>query len=363
MGVKYTSFVLPIAVLACIAVVTLRNPRQFAAAAAWVLGAALLTALPWYLRNFSWTGNPVYPFVFGGPFWDAFRADHYSGPGTGIGWNLAELGLLPLTATLGIQDQNYFDGRFGPFFLIFAPLLVWVALRLREAGAESRAALGTLLVFATLSAFAWTYGVIQTVHLRQARLLWPALIPLVPLISAGIDRLGHRDLPGLRIHFIVSAMLALAVFANLFDFGLQVIARNPLAAALGLQSRHDYSSRVQPEYTAALDLVNGTPPDASVYLLFEPRSYGMNRTVQPDPINDNFEHDLYLHGDADGILRAWGARGYTHVLIFWWGAEFLFAEATPDAEQLARLSTLASRLEIAGSTPDGDYVLYRIPSP
>ena len=56
---------------------------------------ALTVAAPWYLRNWAVMGNPVYPFVWGGQLWDAFRAEWYAEAGTGIGWNLRELLLLP----------------------------------------------------------------------------------------------------------------------------------------------------------------------------------------------------------------------------------------------------------------------------
>jgi hypothetical protein len=36
-----------------------------------LVGVALLCASPWYLRSLFQTGNPLYPFVFGGRSWDA----------------------------------------------------------------------------------------------------------------------------------------------------------------------------------------------------------------------------------------------------------------------------------------------------
>ena len=82
MGVKYTSFVLP---LACGLLLLPRRPfnKAFTSAAQFSF-IALCSALPWYVRNAILMGNPFYPFVLGGRYWDSFRADWYAGAGTGI---------------------------------------------------------------------------------------------------------------------------------------------------------------------------------------------------------------------------------------------------------------------------------------
>jgi hypothetical protein len=36
-------------------------------------GIALVVGSPWYLKNWLWTGNPVYPLYFGGPAWPTER--------------------------------------------------------------------------------------------------------------------------------------------------------------------------------------------------------------------------------------------------------------------------------------------------
>src|SRR5581483_11386540 len=46
-----------------------RRGRAVAVAAAAASGFAV--AFPWYLRNWIWTGNPIYPLAFGGKNWDA----------------------------------------------------------------------------------------------------------------------------------------------------------------------------------------------------------------------------------------------------------------------------------------------------
>jgi hypothetical protein len=143
------------------------------------------------------------------------------------------------------------------------------------------------------------------------------------------------------------------------DFGLQVLSRNPLAVAVGIESRKSYSAREQPDYTAAVELVNHTPPNAYIYLIDEPRSYGMNRSVQPDPINDNLPHDFYRYPTNHDLLAAWKKLGYTHILI---SEKVIEADVfTGTSDYKSRYLDLKSLLVKEGQTGNGSYILYAIP--
>ncbi|HEX6035652.1 MAG TPA: glycosyltransferase family 39 protein, partial [Anaerolineales bacterium] len=114
MGVKYTSFVMPMSAMFLIAIWTFRRRRELFTE---VLKFGAVTAgvgLIWYVRNWIWMGNPIYPFLFGGRYWDEFRSLWFATPGTGLGWDLGGLLLLPLTITLGHQDINSIDADIGP---------------------------------------------------------------------------------------------------------------------------------------------------------------------------------------------------------------------------------------------------------
>lgn len=68
-----------------------------------LVGAGLLAGVigaPWYLRNYLWTGNPVYPFayeIFGGKNWSQAQADAYRNDQLkfGLGREPAQLLLAP----------------------------------------------------------------------------------------------------------------------------------------------------------------------------------------------------------------------------------------------------------------------------
>ncbi|HEX5837097.1 MAG TPA: glycosyltransferase family 39 protein, partial [Anaerolineales bacterium] len=225
-SVKYTAFVVP---LTCGLLLLLRRPFVRSVATAAQFGAiALLTALPYYARNALLMNNPFYPFVFGGRFWDDFRAAWYGDAGTGIGWDAARLLLLPVNTLLGYQDANFFDGRMGPLFLILAPVTVWVLISRTPRDSAEGGSLLAIGLFSLLSFGAWTIGVINSAALWQARLLFPALVPFAIPTALAWDSLRALDTSRLRIGFLVNALIAVVLTLTVFDQAVFVLQRNPL---------------------------------------------------------------------------------------------------------------------------------------
>jgi hypothetical protein len=84
----------------------------------------------------------------------------------------------------------------------------------------------------------------------------------------------------------------------------------------------------------------------------------MTRRIQPDPILDNFSHDLYLYGSAESILREWRQQGYTHVLLNRRAAGFVLESA---GDQAILDETIAALRPISTSS-DGTYELLEVPA-
>lgn len=361
MGVKYTSFVLP---LACGLLLLLDRPFSRAIrTAAQFSAAAILTALPWYLRNAAFMRNPFYPFAFGGRYWDDLLANWYAAPGTGIGWNFLQILRLPLDAVLGYRDANYFDGRIGPLFLILLPAALWILLTASRRDSAAAWSLTSIGFFSALSFAAWTVGVINSAALWQTRLLFPALLPFAIPSALGWEAITRLDTSNLRLSFLFNTVVRLVLALTVFETGIFTLQRNPLAVALGAQTREQYIARVNPSYAALTQVMDDLPGDASVYSLFEPRSYALPRRIQPDPIVANFAHDLHLYGTPEEIIRQWKAQRYTHILVYERGRQFMLennpAYQSPDLQN-ALAQTLAL-LQLNRQTADGVYSIYQIP--
>lgn len=358
MGVKYTSVVMPISAALIITAWTFQSPREWIRAVAQFSLFSLVTGSVWYLRNWYWMGNPFYPFVFGGRYWDSFRAQAFSGAGTGIGWDWEAILLLPITVTLGYQDANSIDADIGPLLLTALPLALLAMRRIKAYDAIKRNALTAIGIFIATSAAFWIYGYISSRGLWQARLLMPAMIPFAIPAAIGVTAIREFDSKKFQASFIISGLLIASMALNLINMGLSVIARNPFALATGIVTRESYLEKYQPGYASALEMISRLPEDASVYFLFEPRSYGMTRKVQPDPILDNFSHDLFLHKNPQAILKAWQRDGYTHVLLNAQGVEYVF-QNTPD--QKAEFQATMALLSDPFASEATGYILYKIP--
>ncbi len=259
--------------------------------------------------------------------------------------------------------MTFFDGRTGPLFLILAPFtLRFLLLRTRQDSAQGWSLLA-IVVFVLLSFAAWTVGVINSAALWQARLLFPALILCAIPTALAWDSLKQFDTSRLRIKFLVNALIAAVIALTIFDNGIFVLQRNPLAVALGAQSREKYIERINPSYAALMKLMHGLPADARVYSLFEPRTYGLPRQTQADPIIYNFAHDVYLYESSDAIIRHWKSEQYTHLIIYQRGLDFMVDSAsskfTPTTQNLLQ-ETLRKLTRIA-ETPDEVYSVYKIP--
>ena len=361
MSVKYTSFVVP---LTCGLFLLFHRPLSKSVLnAAQFSVIAIFTALPYYMRNTILMHNPFYPFVFGGLYWDDFRAAWYGNPGSGIGWNALQLFLLPLNTLLGHRDANFFDGRMGPLFLILAPFTIWILIsRARQDSAEgwSLFAIGT---FSLISFAAWTVGIINSASLWQGRLLFPVLVPFAIPTALAWDSLKQFDTSKLKISFLANALIIAVITLTVFDNAIFALQRNPLAVIFGAQSREQYIARINPSYAQLMTLLDELPTNVKIYSLFEPRTYGLPRRVQPDPLIYNFSYDVYRYKTSNAIIQQWKTEQYTHVLIYERGRESMeklgSGSYTPAIQNT--LKETLKQLNLIGQTPDHVYSIYQIP--
>jgi hypothetical protein len=390
MGLKYTGFVTPVVVGGLILWhayrvsrfsshgdadlshrdASLSHTSRFTGFADFAIFSlsALLAALPWYAKNWAFTGNPVYPFLsgwFDGRYWDGFRADWYAAAGTGIGWRPGTLLALPWLLTLGVRDVNYWDGRTGPLFLLFLPLILLYGLfRYRRNAPDRPFALDPLLIYALAQFGVWTLGVVWSRSLWQSRLLLPCLAALAPVVGWLWADLPRFDLRHFSLSRFVNLTIGLALVLTLVDVGLLTLKINPLPYLTGGETRDEYLIRRLGAHYAVMGQINETlPPDAVIVFLWEPRSYFCQRDCRPDSILDKFPHLVHQHGSADAIARTWQQAGITHVLIHRTGLNFVLNDA-PEAVDTAVLTELETHhLRLLFETT-GAYQVYALePAP
>jgi hypothetical protein len=323
LGCKYTGLVCP---LVSLLVMMWRLSRVSRSWQVWArtlglfAGTTALVAAPWYLRNWAWTGNPVYPFlygVFGGSGWDGWRAAWYARVGSGLGWDPLAWLALPWTLTTGVRDVNFYDGRVGPLFLLALPFLIAWCLRLFGRRRPSPPAIGILTFFALVQYLSWTAGVIASRSLFQSRLLLPTLVALCVPLAYLYDQLNGLDTRSFSLRRLVGLSVALVLAANLCYQFLSVLRLRPLPVLVGEERREAYLERNLGAHYAAMELVNERVPDAGrVLFLWEPRSYYCLRPAQPDAILERWAWLWQQNGaDPELIASALREEGYTHVLL------------------------------------------------
>lgn len=317
MGTKYTAVIVPIA-LAC---VWLLGNRKWSTLIG-LLAFAALFASPWYLRNLALTGNPVYPFIFGGRYWDAFRAEWFSRFGTGF--LNAPLALLtaPWDATIiGAEGALGYEATIGPLLLALLPL----GLLVRKSPASNKRDPAPMLwVFALALYLFWLVGLAQSKLLLQTRLLFPAF-PVFALIAAIVfDRLSAIDLAQFSLQRFVRLLLIVIFALTAMSYMIGFAASNPLPFLVGAESRATYLANHLGDYGKVVQSINTQlPANARVLALWEPRSYYIERAILPDAILDRWAHLRYQYHDAESIARWMRAEGFTHVLLYRAGLEQL----------------------------------------
>ena len=327
MSFKYTSFIAPLLVGLLIIWHYRRTPVVMVKPLLLFGGTAVLVAIVWYIKNWLFTGNPVYPFVFDGLFWDEYRSLAHRNPGSGIGFDLRAILRVPYTLTLGIADVSG-DGPTGPLFLVFLPLLFLYGLS--RVGRRAPDAFGILLLYALLHYGFWLVGIIFSANLWQGRLMLPVFAALCPVIAWIIDDLSRVNHAQFSLQRFVNMGLAFVLFLGLVTQFVQWWTINPLPTIVGNESRDDYLARRMGNLYLASEMINETlAADVVVQFLWEPRTYYCLKDCRGDHILDKYTHMEFLYGDVQSIVTELENKGVTHLLIHEAGLNFLREEGTP----------------------------------
>ena len=137
-GIKLTG-IFAVLCLAFLLVLEWPKRRKGEGSRVGALAALLLPTgvvlLAWFAKSWIFTGNPVYPFlygVFGGPSWSLELGEMLRDwqQGIGMGRGVVDYLLLPVRVVLmGGRGYDHFDGQIHPLWLVWVPLSVWVGRR------------------------------------------------------------------------------------------------------------------------------------------------------------------------------------------------------------------------------------------
>jgi hypothetical protein len=233
---------------------------------------AIVIAAPWYIKNAIWYGNPVYPFIFGGPSWPpeqlAFLTEFLNSFGTGR--SLVDYLLLPIN----VYAQN---ARFGAVMnqidipSVLFPLAIVLPFRTKESW------LKILLALAGVRFALWALG---TQQVRFLMPVYPLLSIAVAWLIARMRKPEIRKLPW-HIFFpsLVIGLMGITVF-----FQIQILREfNPIPTVLGMESRGAYLRRIVRDYAAVQDTIEHSNPGERILMLGDGRGYYCVPNCVPNP--------------------------------------------------------------------------------
>ncbi|MFN0186415.1 MAG: ArnT family glycosyltransferase [Aquabacterium sp.] len=292
-------------------------------------GVATAVVSPWLVRNLLLTGNPVYPFLFGGWQWDAWKTAWITRPGTGLMTEPLRVLLAPWEVTVLGQEGRLYDASLGPLLLALLPLGLLCLLPARNQGRWPARALAV----AAVAYGCWLAGAAQSSLLMQGRLLLPVAPLLAAAAAAGWVRLIATDAAPVRAGWLSGVVVAMVAVVSFGTLALTWAGNPPLPVLAGAESRETYHTRTLGAYAEATGWVNlDLPPDARILQLWEPRTYLCQRACHADALLFNWRYLLHTHGDASAVAAALRQAGYSHVLINGGGLRFFTEPPEVEAE-------------------------------
>ena len=319
---------------------------------------------PWLIKNFVFTKNPIYPFLFPGRDLDALRQSFHKGSLTSR--TLLDDILLPWHATVfsveggDIKGIPRYDASIGPLFLALIPLLVvgWNKIKSKK--------VVVLRHFLGLSLAAWAYWA-SVAHLADSLMRARHYFGVFPIFAvlavAGYWSISHVKISQVRVGRLIASLMVLSYALTALTFLIVFVSANPLPLLLGLETKQDYLEDQLGWYAVAMETINDLPSQSKILFLWESRPYYCESTCIPDTILDRWWYYRRTLGEADQISSQLRSENITHVLIYDLGVK-MDKDGQPmikesDWHELERF--VNEELVLLESFGDGDaYSLYRL---
>jgi hypothetical protein len=260
------------------------------------LSLALVVVGLWMIRNFLWTGNPLFPMFshwFGTAHWTAGQAARWNGA------HSSAAAMAQRVRTLFSESHGIFHPQYGQVLLPATVISVWFQIRRRFC----RKTIGVLLSLLFLQMVMW----MALTHL-MSRFLLPILLPVCILIGLALANLSRR--------VATVSTTALIVLMTGQSFWLYWNVRDG-KAGLFIDGIPLLQNGFEPNRT-----LNQLPSGSRIYAEGFATPFYVKAPVSYHTAWDNsLLGEAMAHGGEQGA-RDWLLRqGYTHLLIDWYMLE------------------------------------------
>ena len=277
--------------------------REAVKSAAAFCGVAIAVAAPWYLKNWFMAGNPVFPFLFGGPAWDKARLQLLMDYLGSFGIGQSPLDYLRLPWNLFVHSQS-----FGTFMrALEVPNVLFLFAFLYPLGRRTRAA-DAIAALAACGFMLWSAGS------QQVRFLLP-LFPLFAVTAASVIlRVGEALRPH-RWAWAAGAMLvAVPVGLAIFWSGFLIWYARPGGVIAGLESKRAFLERRVPNFRAMEFVDRAIPETGRVLMLWDGEGYYCDTRCLPDTDQSQWPRLAANQPDPDELAHTLRSLGVTHLL-------------------------------------------------
>lgn len=300
----FTVATLPLVVLAGTLASGRRAPRGVAGAGI-VLGVAIATASPWFLRNWAWCGNPFFPElyrIFGGCHWNDYSHSVVSEIHRRYAGSMADRGLwglliAPWRLTNFADEGRTISSSVGPLCIALLPFTLYAL--------KERSVAIMLFIFAIPCYIMWYY----TAPYVDVHHLMPILPVLSLLGGAGLcySPLWDRRLRPLVLGLLVMAWLhSLAVAA--------VFAAQFVPCLSGREALDDLLNRTTGYYQDMKWMNENLNRDDKVAMTVAHTYYLNIPNVPIAPYRQGWL-DFSKAATPDELAERLSARGITHLYV------------------------------------------------
>ncbi len=272
--------------------------------------AAFVVALPWYLKNFLWTGNPVFPLYLPQNIIDPAQLkiwmDYVNSFGTGKNWY--DYILLPINIFLQHDKFGTFMGSMempNPLFLL---AFVYPFIR-RNIDEVFRKSLDKLAAITGILFIVWSLGS------QQIRFLLP-LFPGLCLITGSVLKAGIDLFKSERLGQVIPlGLVGGMVFATLIFMGLYFNLVRPEKGLFGLESKSGFLQRMVRDYTGIKFSNTNLPENSKMMLLWDGRGYYCDDKCLPDVDQSRWTALVEASPDVRSISHYLQLRNITHLFL------------------------------------------------
>jgi len=282
-----------------------QGPRRWLGEVFIFLFLALIIAGYWYLKNWLWLDNPVYPFFFGGKGVEQFllqelkQGADYLGSGHGFGAFFINLWkIFKEPGRFYIGKHHYIN-----YLFILLPLYLFL---------KKNHPVNILLFLSGLYYIYWVWSV------QGIRYLVP-IFPLLSIATAYILDETIKPRKNIRLLKNLVPLAALIIMAANTKLQFDMTKRLCPWKYLAGRKPKEYILKKCDAYSYFLPAVeymnNELPRSAKILMLFEARSYYIQRSTIPDYHILAWKRLLAQHSSNEEIYETLRSQGVTHILF------------------------------------------------